>query len=566
MLIVLLCLALLGSFIGICEPLLLKGLFDRMQPGVDWGPVLLLGLLLIAVEGARQTLAAVTNWLAWKTRLRVHQGILEQAVPQLHRASPSSPEAEGVGAILSRLDRGIQGCLGAFSEIALGLVPSLLYLSISAVLMVRLEPQLAAVTLLFAPLPAAIGLLVVPRQTRRERVLLTRWRRIYSRFREVLSGISTVRSFVQEDREKERFLQGVKATNDIVAGGVGIDSAISGLQGFVTGLARVAVLLLGARLAFRGDVTAGTVVAFLGYLGGLFGPVRGLSGLYGTVHRASASLDELLAILDAPEGVSDHPTAMSLARVNGRIEFRGVKFGYPGASVPVLGGIDLLAEPGQTVALVGPSGAGKSTLMALLQRFYDPTEGAVLLDGMDLRLLRQQSLRRHIGAVHQDSFLFDDTVRNNIAYGSPDKPLEAVVEAARAAQAHEFILRLPKGYATRIGEGGGRLSGGERQRLAIARALLKDPPILIFDEATSALDSESEVLVQRALADLLRGRTAFVIAHRLSTVVSAHQILVLRDGRILERGRHDELLKSRSYYASLVERQVNGLLPLPDSA
>jgi ATP-binding cassette subfamily B protein len=203
--------------------------------------------------------------------------------------------------------------------------------------------------------------------------------------------------------------------------------------------------------------------------------------------------------------------------------------------------------------------------MSLLQRFYDPAEGAVLLDGTDLRFLQQQSLRRRIGVVSQDPFLFDDTVRNNIAYGHPERPVEAVVEVARAAQADEFIRRLPKGYDTRIGESGSRLSGGERQRLAIARALYKDPPILIFDEATSALDSESEALVQQALAQLLRGRTAFVIAHRLSTVVSAHRILVLKEGRIVERGRHDELVGSRSYYASLVERQVNGLLLIPHS-
>jgi ATP-binding cassette subfamily B protein len=558
-------LALFGSLLGICEPLLLKGLFDAMGRREGWESVALLAGLLAAIEASRQSLGSLTNWLSWKTRLRIHHGLLERAVPKLHRATPGGPEAEGVGAVLTRLDRGIQGFLAAYSEVVLSLVPSLLYLAVSAFLMVRLDARLAILSLACAPIPAVLGLLVVTRQTRRERLLLTRWRRIYSRLREVLSGISTVRSFVQEDRERDKFLRDVGVANDLVVRGVALDSGIGGLQGIVTAIARVAVLLFGAALVSRGEITAGTVVAFLSYLAGLFGPVRGLSGLYGTVHRASASLDALLAILDAPEGVRDHPTAVNLGQVRGRVEFRGVKFEYPGSRNPVLEGIDLIAEPGETVALVGPSGSGKSTLMSLLQRFYDPAEGAVLLDGTDLRFLQQQSLRRRIGVVSQDPFLFDDTVRNNIAYGHPERPVEAVVEVARAAQADEFIRRLPKGYDTRIGESGSRLSGGERQRLAIARALYKDPPILIFDEATSALDSESEALVQQALAQLLRGRTAFVIAHRLSTVVSAHRILVLKEGRIVERGRHDELVGSRSYYASLVERQVNGLLLIPHS-
>jgi ATP-binding cassette, subfamily B, bacterial len=558
---VLFTLALLGALASLFEPLLLMRLFDALAEGGEGFPaVWRAGLLLAGLELLRQILFFFTNSLTWKTRLLVHHEILERTVAGLHRAAPGRPEADGVGAVLTRLDRGIQGFLAAFTEVLLGLTPAFLYLTVSAVLMFRLEPRLAVVSLLCAPVPGLIGLLAVPSQTRRERVLLDRWGRIYSRFREVLSGLLTVRSFVQEDREKDRFLSDVRQTNDVVARGVTVDSAVASLQGLTTGLARVGVLLYGGWLAYHGETTGGTIVAFLSYLGGLFGPVRGLSGLYGTLQRASVSVEALLEILDRPEGVRDHPTAATLLHVRGDVAFDGVKFAYPGSPALVLDGIDLRVRAGETIALVGPSGAGKSTLMSLLQRMYDPVEGSVTLDGADLRFLRQQSLRRNIGVVLQEPFLFNDTVRNNIAYGAPEKPFQAVVEAARAAQAEDFIGRLPRGYDTRIGEGGGRLSGGERQRLAIARALLKDPPVLILDEATSALDSDSETRVRLALEGLLKGRTTFVIAHRLSTVVNATRILVLKDGRVVEQGPHAELVRAGGYYASLVEKQVHGLL------
>jgi ATP-binding cassette subfamily B protein len=227
----------------------------------------------------------------------------------------------------------------------------------------------------------------------------------------------------------------------------------------------------------------------------------------------------------------------------------------------LLHGIDFTARAGETLAIVGPSGSGKTTLMALLMRFYDPIEGTIRLDGHDLRTLKQSSIRRHIGVVLQDPLLFNDSVRANIAYGRPDATLADIEAAARAAHAHELIMRLPEGYDSMVGERGGLLSVGERQRLTIARALLKDPRILILDEATSALDAESEEAVQSALETLMRGRTTFVIAHRLSTVVNADRILVLKEGRIIEMGPHAELVKQGGYYASLVRRQHRGLIP-----
>ena len=315
-------------------------------------------------------------------------------------------------------------------------------------------------------------------------------------------------------------------------------------------------------LVVRGELTIGTLVAFLGYVGGLFGPVLGLSGVYKTLRTARVSVEEVYAILDAQDHLGDAPDAREVVGLTGDVEWCGVRFAYPDGGPPLLDGIDLHVRPGERLAIVGPSGSGKSTLVSLVQRFYDPTEGVVRVDGMDVRRLKQASLRRHIGVVFQDSLLFNESVLANIAYGRPRASRAAIEAAARAANAHDFVRRLPDGYDTLVGERGSRLSVGERQRIAIARTLLKDPAILVLDEPTSALDAETEHLVQEALARVTRGRTTLVIAHRLSTVVDADRIVVLKDGRIVEEGRHAELVAGLGYYASLVEKQTRGLLPM----
>jgi ATP-binding cassette subfamily B protein len=279
------------------------------------------------------------------------------------------------------------------------------------------------------------------------------------------------------------------------------------------------------------------------------------------------SIDQVFSILDHQDTLGDAPDALALPPVRGEVEFDDVTFTYGRRSTdrPLLEGITLRVKPGENVALVGPSGAGKSTLMSLLCRFYDPLHGAVRIDGHDLRAVKQKSLRHQLGIVFQDALLFNESVRANIAYARPDASFAEIVDAAKAAHAHEFIERLPDGYDTPVGERGNLLSAGERQRVAIARSLLKDPPVLILDEPTSALDAESEALVQDALARLMKGRTTFAIAHRLSTVVGADRIVVLKDGRIIEEGTHAQLVQRRGYYWSLVQRQTRGLLPFTDA-
>ncbi len=548
------------------EPLVLKHLFDHLLAANPARPVAFSLAALLVLGLFRETATFFSHRLTWHTRLGLHYQLLEATVERLHRLPLSWQRKEGVGAILTKLDWSIHGFIEAVCQILFSVFPSLVYIVLSVSVMVRLNGWLTLLVLCFAPLPALIATRAAPEQIRRERSLLNHWSRIYSRFNEVLSGIVIVRSFSMEDAEKRRFLDHVNEANGLVLRGVKTDTGFESAANLVTVIARIATLALGSVLAIQGHITVGTFVAFLGYIGGLFGPVQGLSGVYQFLRRASVSLDEIFSILDTQDKLGDRPGARELNHVRGDVEFEGIWFHYESRPQPLLRNIQLHVRPGETLAIVGPSGSGKTTLMALLMRFYDPQVGCVRIDGHDLRDLKQRSLRSQIGAVLQDPLLFNDTVSNNIAYGRPGASLAEVEQAARAAHAHEFIGHLPEGYETMVGERGSQLSVGERQRITIARALLKNPRIIILDEATSALDAESEMLVQDALDVLTHDRTTFVIAHRISTVVKADRIVVLKDGRILETGRHTDLVQRGGYYASLVRRQTRGLIDLPDES
>jgi ATP-binding cassette subfamily B protein len=552
--------ALVLAALSAVEPLILKWIFDGLEKEKKTDPLFIGVGLLVGVAVVKEAINAVSNWLTWHTRLGIHFALLEQTVGRLHRMPLRIQRSEGVGAIMTRLDRGIQGFIGAVTQLLFNVFPAIVYLIISIVIMLQLDWRLALVVLAFAPVPAITAAIATPEQTRRERTLLDRWARIYSRFNEVLSGIVTVRSFAMEDIEKQRFLRDVAAANAVVVTGVRTDSSFAAATNLVIALARVTTICFGGLLILRGEITVGTLIALLGYVGGLFGPVQGLTGIYQTLEKAKVALDEVFGILDVQEHLGDAPDARELTQVHGDVEFEDVTFHYEQADRPLLNGVTLSVKAGEVLAIVGPSGSGKTTMMALLMRFYDPITGTIRIDGHDLRTLKQSSVRRSIGVVLQDPLLFNDTIRNNIAYGWPDATQAHIEAAAKAANAHDFIMRLPDKYETRVGERGNRLSVGERQRVTIARALIKDPRIIVLDEATSSLDAESEALVQSAIERLMSGRTTFVIAHRLSTVVNANRIIVLKEGRIAEIGSHAELMKLDGYYASLVKQQTKGLI------
>lgn len=372
---------------------------------------------------------------------------------------------------------------------------------------------------------------------------------------ETISGNRIVKAFGMEEYEKRRFQRENERFFRYAVKSAYVGSLTPPLMEFFGGLGIVATIAYGGYSVIQGNSTPGNFFSFMAAVIMLYEPAKRLSGMNNVIQQGIAAAQRVYEILDTRPEILDRPNAKELAPISVGIEFRDVSFSY--GDQQVLKHINLTVSAGEIVALVGVSGAGKTTLVNLIPRFYEVTDGAVLIDGVDIRDVTTASLRSQIGIVTQQTILFNDTIRNNIAYGDIRKGEEAVMEAARAANAFDFISKLPQGFDTLTGEQGVRLSGGERQRICIARALLKDAPILILDEATSSLDSESEQEVQKALENLMAGRTTLVIAHRLSTIKNADRIVVLANGRIVEEGRHDELLRSESEYRRLYELQFS---------
>jgi ATP-binding cassette, subfamily B, bacterial MsbA len=382
------------------------------------------------------------------------------------------------------------------------------------------------------------------------------WDKVMGFLNERVAAARVVKSFAKEQDEISSFAGGINADYFNFSRIVLRNTKLSVVADVLGSIGALVVLGYGGWLVMQGEMQIGTLVAFNAYITFIFPPIVRFADLNNIFQRASTSLENVFTLLDTKPEVADLPTAPALASVRGDLEFRGVCFDYdrepPGKGRPrTLTEVSFAIPAGKVVAIVGPSGSGKSTIINLIARFYDVASGAVLVDGHDIRTVTTDSLRKQIGIVLQESVLFSGTLEDNIKYGRPDATREQVLDAATAANAHEFIVKLPDGYATVVGERGSKLSGGQRQRIAIARAILKDPRILIFDEATSALDTQSERLIQQAMERLMKNRTSFIIAHRLSTIQNADIILVMEQGRLAEMGTHDELLGKGGLYAKL---------------
>ena len=383
---------------------------------------------------------------------------------------------------------------------------------------------------------------------------------IYSLLQERIMGITMIKSFCMEKTEAEKFEKENSNFFKIIMKARRVVAVQSPVMEFIATLGMVSVLAIAAYEVIRGDTTIGTFFAFIGAISTMYKPVKNFAGLNEQIQQALAASERIFRVLDTKSFVVELPNAKVLPPLREKIVLEKVSFSYPqeGSSREndlVLENINLEVSKGEILALVGPSGGGKTTVANLIPRFYDPTKGRITVDGQDIREVTLKSLRGQMGIVTQETILFNDTVRNNIAYGDPQAPFERIEASARIANAHEFIMKLPQGYETVIGERGVKLSGGQKQRIAIARAILKDPEILIFDEATSSLDSESELLVQEALDRLMKDHTTFVIAHRLSTIRKADRIIVIDRGRIVEVGRHEELMERSGLYRRLYDLQ-----------
>jgi subfamily B ATP-binding cassette protein MsbA len=462
------------------------------------------------------------------------------------------------GQIISRVTNDVEQMRSLATSNLAKLMWELLQAVFALLIMLGISWKLTLVAALF--MPPMLGLWARLRKRLRKGVLrvLDAVGETASHLQETVSGMRLVKASGAERWEEERFRKLTRGQYRAYVRNERWRRFFTPATEMITAVSILAMLWYGSYLVLsEGSMIPETFIAFLLFAGKLMSPVKFLAQFPATVQPGLAAADRAFELLDTPVEIFDAPDALPVDGFHREVRFESVGFAYA-ADTPVLTDIDLSIRPGEVVALVGPSGAGKSTLADLLPRFYDPTSGRITLDGRDVRTLKLADLRGLLGIVTQETILFHDTVRANIAYGRPDASQEDVESAARAANAHEFIAALPQGYDTVLGEKGTRLSGGQRQRIAIARALLRNPPILILDEATSALDTESERLVQQAIEELMAHRTVLVIAHRLSTVRRADQIVVVDAGRIVERGTHDELVARRGVYRRLYDMQFGG--------
>lgn len=432
-------------------------------------------------------------------------------------------------------------------------------LSLFGIIFVMLQLQTSLALVSFTVIPLMAGATIY--FARRARIAYRRTRErigaVSAELEENIAGVREVQAFARERESQQRFLELNAANRDAAVNAQTITAAFMPTVDILSAVAMAIVAGYGGYLAVQGQASVGLIAAFLGYVQRFFMPIRAISQLYTSAQSALAGAERIFELLDEQPEIQDAPDAFEMSPIRGHVVFDHVRFGYkPGEEV--LHEITLEARPGQTIALVGPTGAGKSSIVNLLMRFYDVWDGAVRIDGIDVRQVTQASLRRQMGIVLQDTFLFSGTVADNIRYGRLDATDEEVEAAARLVNAHEFISRLPNGYQTRVLERGNNFSQGQRQLIAFARAVLADPRILILDEATSSVDTRTEMLIQEALGRLLKGRTSFVIAHRLSTIRNADQVLMIVDGRIIERGTHEELLARRGAYYALYSQQFAG--------
>ena len=542
------------TFTPIVMPMIVRYTIDIVLPQKRWGALNLVFWMVVGLYAVRGIVSFSLNYLIGWLGQRIVFDLRYQSYRHLNRLSLSYYDTRQTGKIMARLTGDIDTIQYMVSG---GFVTFLAdVFSVLALLIVLFVMQwrLALVAVCIVPFYVLNYKLFIRYIRPISEQLRERWDAMLGALQEKLAGISVVKAFVREDYETEQFMQTVQDNFDLGMTQMKLNRRLGAIAQIIRAVGTGLVLWYGGTLILHQHMLIGELLAFNGWIASLYDPAVRLVDFNVTLQWAGAAIDRVFETLDTRPEIMDAPNAVALRQMQGAVEFRHVGFGYEPDN-PVLQDISLTVEPGEVIAIVGPSGAGKTTLVNLIARFYDVQAGEILIDGVDIREVRLESIRRQIGIVSQESLLFSVTLRENIKYGFHDATDLQILQAAKNADLHEFILNLPQGYDTKIGEDGIKLSVGQKQRMSIARATLTDPRILILDDATSALDSKTEANVQAALERLMRGRTSFVIAHRLSTIMNADRIVVMDGGRIVDVGTHAELVARPGVYQNLYNEQ-----------
>lgn len=550
----------LSTVLNTLGPFLIGKTVDLALTPRDRNQLVRMVLILLGNYLVSWLLSIIYGWIMANTTQRVMRDMRQSLFDHMQKLSISYYDKQNAGDLLSRLTNDMNAINNLLSQNLVALLRSVTSVVGVLVMMLLLSPWLTLASLTVIPLTFIATTTIMKRSGPAFKALQKSLGDLNGQLEEDLSGQRVVIAYGQQGRSLEDFEVYNRATRDAGIKANILAGLLPPITGILNNLDVIVVVGIGAVMLIQGvpGITVGLITSFSQYTRQFGRPVRQIANLFNAMMAALAGAERIFQVLDEEPAVVDWEDAIELKDVKGEVRFENVSFGYS-EDLPVLKDVSLMAQPGETIALVGPTGAGKTTIINLLTRFYDIDSGRILIDGHDIRDIRQDSLRRKLGIVLQDTFLFAEPVMENIRYGRLDATDEEVMAAARLANADGFIQRLPKGYQTELSERGTNLSEGQRQLLAIARAVLADPAILILDEATSSVDTRTEVEIQTALLKLMEGRTSFVIAHRLSTIRNADQILVVNDGEVIERGTHETLLADQGFYFNLYTSQFKGL-------
>lgn len=547
---------LVGTAFMLVIPRLSQDIIDRGIVQRDMDTIVWLSLAMVGVALLRGLFEFAQGALATRTAQGVAYDMRNVLYSKIQSLSFSYHDRTHTGQLLTRATSDVDRVRGFVGNGAVRFLTAVLMMGGSLFLLFSISRRLALIMVAAIPVTFALFGFFASKAMPLFRQVQERLSDLNTILQENLAGVRVVKAFAREEHEKERFEEASRGFYDV---NIAVNRILS--LGFPTifgilNAVTLAVYWLGGRQVIEDVMSIGQLVAFSNYVMMAFFPILMMGVIIAMLSSASASAQRIFEILDASSQVEEEPDAMDLSPIEGRVVFDNVTFRYYEGAEAVLKNVSFVAEPGETVALLGATGSGKSTIINLIPRFYEVDEGSVTIDGYDVRDVTLESLRAQIGIVLQETNLFEGTIRDNIAFGRPDAPLESVIEAAKAAEAHDFITGFPEGYETHVGERGVNLSGGQRQRIAIARALLLDPRILILDDATSSVDMVTEYQIQKALERLMEGRTSFVIAQRVATVLNADKILVLEDGEVAATGTHEELLATSEIYTEIYDSQL----------